>query len=343
MTSLTSNHSTGQLASISITQLKNIFKMLSEETRIRILSLLENTELKVSEIQEVLNIKQSTLSAHLNLLKEYSLVTARKEGKNVFYLTTPPRQLKSEKEIVKSTLEIARLSKWHEGDQKKLKKKLEERKITTIHFFDNDLSSLKNPIHSFQVWAKGFLALIHNKRIIDLGCGDGQLLTHLIEVDRKNEIYGLDASSKQLQLARKKLKSINPKKKINLICGDMENTGLPNRSFDLAIISHALHHASNPSKVIREISRILANEGELLIFDLNQHENMDVQKKYGDFWMGFNHISLKSWLEQAGFKILTYQIISESFFKKIKPIVVLGKVQKPAELEKESYSNSKIP
>ncbi len=62
-----------------------IFKALSEETRLRILKLLENGELCVCDIVAALDTIQPKVSFHLSALKEAGLITDRKQGKWVHY------------------------------------------------------------------------------------------------------------------------------------------------------------------------------------------------------------------------------------------------------------------
>jgi ArsR family transcriptional regulator len=60
-------------------------KALADETRQRILELLLEQELCVSDIVDAFDMSQPTISHHLGVLKQFSLVTSRKEGKQVYY------------------------------------------------------------------------------------------------------------------------------------------------------------------------------------------------------------------------------------------------------------------
>lgn len=62
-----------------------IFKALSEETRLRILKLLENGELCVCDITDVLNMSQPNISFHLGMLKEAGLIKDKREGRWMYY------------------------------------------------------------------------------------------------------------------------------------------------------------------------------------------------------------------------------------------------------------------
>ncbi|MDQ7788183.1 MAG: metalloregulator ArsR/SmtB family transcription factor [Thermodesulfovibrionales bacterium] len=66
-------------------EILNIFKALSEETRLRILKLLENGELCVCDIVAALDTIQPKVSFHLSTLKEAGLIKDRKQGKWVHY------------------------------------------------------------------------------------------------------------------------------------------------------------------------------------------------------------------------------------------------------------------
>ena len=62
-----------------------IFKALSDETRLRILSLLMESELCVCDLMAVLQLPQSTVSRHLAYLKNVGWVDDRREGVWVYY------------------------------------------------------------------------------------------------------------------------------------------------------------------------------------------------------------------------------------------------------------------
>ncbi len=60
-------------------------KALADDTRQRILEMLLEGERSVGNIVDAFTISQPTISHHLNVLKQFGLVTSRKEGKQVFY------------------------------------------------------------------------------------------------------------------------------------------------------------------------------------------------------------------------------------------------------------------
>jgi len=68
-----------------VQEVLNIFKALSEETRLRIVKLLEHGELCVCDIVAALDTIQPKVSFHLSTLKEAGLIKDRKQGKWVHY------------------------------------------------------------------------------------------------------------------------------------------------------------------------------------------------------------------------------------------------------------------
>ena len=69
--------------------LLSVFKALSEETRLRIIKLLEGGELCVCDLVTALDMSQPKVSFHLNVLKGAGLIKDRKQGKWSHYRIDP--------------------------------------------------------------------------------------------------------------------------------------------------------------------------------------------------------------------------------------------------------------
>ena len=69
----------------TLAELGAFFKVFRDTTRIKILYSLFESELCVCAIAELLDMEQSAISHQIRVLKEARLVTARREGKTVFY------------------------------------------------------------------------------------------------------------------------------------------------------------------------------------------------------------------------------------------------------------------
>lgn len=80
-------------------QLTNIFKLLSDDTRLRMLTLLFQEDLCVCEISGILDVPQSRVSKNLSKLRDLNLVTDERKERFVFY------SLKKEDVLLVQTLQ----------------------------------------------------------------------------------------------------------------------------------------------------------------------------------------------------------------------------------------------
>lgn len=76
----------------------DFLKIISEENRLKILCLLENEEKCVCDIWQCLKLPQNLVSSHLKVLKDFGLVSSKKQGLKVFY--------NLEKKVVKKYLSL---------------------------------------------------------------------------------------------------------------------------------------------------------------------------------------------------------------------------------------------
>jgi ArsR family transcriptional regulator len=323
---------------LDIGELTAVYKLLGDETRLRVLALLQDNELAVGEIQKVLGIGQSTLSSQLALMKEQDLVAGRKEGQKVFYripLDPSSRKLA----LLREALASAAHAKWHARDRRHLEKTLRERAESSREFFNRQaVQNMQSPGQTWQALAHGLITLIHGHRVVDLGCGSGRLARQFAASG--NAVTGVDSSEEQIRLAKADARASHPSAALGdrgspiqnphgaeavFVLASMEATGLPAGAFDLALLSQSLHHAANPSEVIREAHRLLAPGGKLLILDLLAHEADWMRSKFGDFWLGFSETDLKSWVSAAGFSPAHFEITPPSpEYPDLEGVLVVG-------------------
>lgn len=89
-------------------EIAELFKVLADETRARILSLLQIGELCVCQIAECMGMSLPAVSHHLRILKMMRLVAARRDGRQVYYTLLDQH--------VADLIRIAR-EHLHEGEQ----------------------------------------------------------------------------------------------------------------------------------------------------------------------------------------------------------------------------------
>ena len=73
------------LDDITSSRLAEVFKVLGDPTRIKLLALLTTDEMRVSDIAEALSMGQSAISHQLRVLRNARLVKFRKDGKEAWY------------------------------------------------------------------------------------------------------------------------------------------------------------------------------------------------------------------------------------------------------------------
>jgi len=81
-----------------------IFKALSEEARLRILSVLFQRELCVCEIEDILQLTQSNVSRHLTILKNVGILKSYKNAQWIYYSIS--EEFKSDNEELYQYLEM---------------------------------------------------------------------------------------------------------------------------------------------------------------------------------------------------------------------------------------------
>ena len=69
----------------TVDDLSDFFKLFGDGTRVRILFALDRGELCVCDISTVLGMSMSAVSHQLRILKDAHLITARRDGRQIFY------------------------------------------------------------------------------------------------------------------------------------------------------------------------------------------------------------------------------------------------------------------
>jgi len=110
--------------------LLEIFKTLSDETRLRILKLLEHGELCVCDIVAALDTIQPKVSFHLSVMKDAKLIKDRREGKWIHYKI-------DDSDIFRRFLILSVLERISEDMVSEDKKRLEIFKKTKVTKSDN--------------------------------------------------------------------------------------------------------------------------------------------------------------------------------------------------------------
>ena len=274
-------------------------KLLSDPTRVRLLCLLREEELSVSEIEEILGMAQSRISSQLAQLRNAELVRDRRDGKRAYY-AIHPRLVPSVQKLVIAACDAAGAEPELQEDQANLQRTLQKRRAHQEQYFNLIAGKLGKNYCPGRSWeAIGHLALrfAPHIEIADLGAGEG-LISQLL-ARRAAKVWCIDNSPRMVEVGTE-LAAKNGLANLVYKLGDIENVPLADASVDMAILSQALHHAQHPQTAIDEAARILRPGGQLLLLDLKAHNFEKAHDLYADVWLGFSENALHGFLRQAG-------------------------------------------
>jgi ArsR family transcriptional regulator len=284
-------------------------RALSDQTRLRIVALLEKDELSVNELQEITRLGQSRISTHLGLLADCALVQSRRDGKRTFYKLNPQADSVAS-EFIQLAIRGAKELAEHSSDQINLKRVLARRKEQAQVFFNQvagRFDRVYGPGRSWQAFGHLLLRMLPSITVADLGAGEG-LLSELL-ARRAKKVIAVDNSEKIVAFGAAKAKK-NGLKNLEFRLGNLQNPPIDANSVDLVILSQALHHAEIPADAIAAAHKILKPRGQILLLDLLKHNFDKARELYGDRWLGFAESDLHRWLETAGFKKIEISIVA---------------------------------
>lgn len=102
--------------------------------------------------------------------------------------------------------------------------------------------------------------------VIELGCGPGFLLEKINKRFPNADVIGLEIDPFLVNYSNQYFQE-KAAKKVQIIEGSIEKTGLMSNSFDFAIVRLVLEHLSDPVKAVKEVFRILKPGGKIVVID----------------------------------------------------------------------------
>ena len=274
---------------------------LSDQTRCRMLLLLEKHELTVSELCSVLQMPQSTVSRHLKTLADDGWVSSRRDGTSRFYGMVMSDLDPGAQRLWPLIREQIAGTNGAEQDERRLKSVLAKRRSKSEEFFataSGQWDHLRSELFGDRFHLHAMLALLDTSlEIGDLGCGTGQV-SELI-APHVAKVIAVDGSTDMVQAARKRLKGLH---QVEVRRGDMEALPIEDGCLDVAVVALVLHHVPEPPRALAEMNRVLKCGGRVLIVDMLPHDRVEYQQNMGHVWLGFSEKTMKKYLEGAGFE-----------------------------------------
>jgi len=105
------------------------------------------------------------------------------------------------------------------------------------------------------------IGLGREKKILDVGCGDGEITTRIAPF--ASQIVGIDPSEELISIAKSRKIATNT----SFDVGVGEKLSYPDGQFDVVVFLESLHHVQSPKAALEEASRVLINGGVLLVIE----------------------------------------------------------------------------
>ena len=226
------------------------FKALADETRLRILNLLDDREMNVNEITSILEMGQSRISRHLSILTERQLLVCRRDGLWVFYAVPPDGE---GRRLLDTLSFLWNKSDRYKDDRARADRVMIERVRETTRFFNSlagDWDRIKRELMTgVDIHAEIEDWIPSGTVAADLGCGTGDLLLSLSK--KVGKAIGVDNSPKMLEKARQRFRG--QREKIEVRIGDMEHLPLRDGEVDCTLMNLVLHHLTSPIQGLHEV------------------------------------------------------------------------------------------
>ena len=288
-------------------QLLSILQAAADPTRLRLLFLLREAELTVSELTAILRQSQPRVSRHLKLLCEAGLLERFKEGSWVFHrLSDGPLYAGFVKALTALTLEDRTL---FEADRARLANVRSARAAQAAEFFRQSapewerLRSLHAPEKNVENAIVRLLGPGRIDSLLDAGTGTGRMLELLASRVRRG--IGVDASPEMLAIARDRLER-NAAHHCQVRLADIYRlpfrTAALQTGFDAALFHQVLHYLEEPQAAVAEVARVLKPGGQLLIADFAPHDLEFLRTELSHRRLGFSDREVESWFAAAGLK-----------------------------------------
>jgi ArsR family transcriptional regulator len=272
------------------------------------LSVLEGRELTVTELCDVIQLPQSTVSRHLKTLLDGDWVTSRRDGTRRLYTLPLDDVDTSAKRLWQVVRDQVTTSAAASDDNRRLKQVLARRKTQSEAFFSSAAGQwdrLREELFGTTSHLRALAGLLDCDLVVgDLGCGTGQVSHWLAPFSER--IIAVDSSKEMLKAARERLAG---QRHIELRQGPLEKLPISNGELDVALLMLVLHHLPEPKRALAEAARTLKPGGRLLILDMMPHDREDYRQTMGHVWMGISEKQMNRWLQEAGFKTVRWQML----------------------------------
>ncbi|MBK8217155.1 MAG: metalloregulator ArsR/SmtB family transcription factor [Myxococcales bacterium] len=282
-----------------------LYRVLSEPVRLRLLALAAEEELAIGELADLLGESQPNVSRHTAPLKAVGLVTIRREGTRAFVRLA--REASSDR-VVADALESGKELVRADGSLARVTDVVREREASGREFFARPVNAdiAPGPGDAVQAYVATLSALLPSRALaVDVGTGDGALLDVLAPAF--DTVVAIDRSQARLEVAGKRV-AARGYANVELYAGEVDDPAVTSRvgeKADVVFAARILHHAPKPAEMIEKLSRFCRAPthdgpgGALLVLDYVAHDD-EAMRAEADVWLGFEPRELVDFATRAG-------------------------------------------
>jgi DNA-binding transcriptional ArsR family regulator/protein-L-isoaspartate O-methyltransferase len=277
-----------------------LYRLLSDPFRLRLLALAAVEELALGELAELLSESQPNVSRHAAPLRQAGLLSERKQGTRTL-VRLPPAALSDA--VVRDAVAAGRELCEADGSLERVAAIVRGRDAKTREFFAKAARGVEQlglaPELPAYLAALGAL-LPQRELAVDAGTGDGALLDLLAPLFER--VVAVDRSAAQLERAalRVKQRGYPNVELVQAELGDSELRALVGHGADVVVAARVLHHAPLPRIALSELATLLRPGGKLLVIDYARHTDEQMRDAQADVWMGFEAEELVNLSREAG-------------------------------------------
>ncbi len=285
----------------------DLFRLLGDEDRLRLLALCAEEELTVGELASLLGESQPQVTKKSQPLREVGLLSARRDGTRTLLRTQAGDDATNDHDsrdaVIDAALEEGRKLCNRDGSFARIAGIVAAREELSRRFFDETapIEPAGAPDAELLSWLPLLAPLLPRAALaIDVGTGEGTLLPLLSPIYER--VIAVDRSPSRLARCAAKIATWGFAN-VRLREGDVEDAALAQDiahrgGADLVVIARVLHHAARPQEAIAAATRLLRGGGHLVIADYLPHDD-ETMREQGDVWLGFEPAKLRGWLESS--------------------------------------------
>lgn len=271
--------------------IQQLFKLLSDETRLRLLLLLEDEELAVQEIVAATGLGQSTVSHHMGLLRSAGLLQDRREGTWVFSRLARPGQpgaLRPELWALAREFARTEVAQNDRAERQRVLGARRERSLSAHDRLAGEWRRLGEDLEQGSLRSEVLAAMVSPRLVVaDLGCGAGFLTRYLS--GRVGRVIAVDESARMLHEAQNAAGVPDP---VDYRQGELHELPIETGEVDAVVANLVLHHIADFDPVLDEIARVLRPGGTAIISDLRPHREEWMREEFADLRLGIEPAEL---------------------------------------------------